>query len=1289
VPGAESPFVASLDASPVDDRPRLMMDWVAARVASFLGWSGPEDVAPDDHFVDDLGFDSLRAVDFKDVLESELGISVRTTALFDQPTPRELVAWLLDEVLAEQPEGASSDESFTDADEHGAPIAIIGMACRLPGGVTTPAELWSALKDGADLITEVPEDRWPMDRLYDPDVTTPGRMNTRCGGFVRDLDQFDAAFFGVSPREARQLDPQHRMLLEVAWTALEDAGLDADGLRGTDTGVFIGMRGSEYFDSQCDRGPLDGNQYYATGNAISTSAGRISYFLGLNGPSMAIDTACSASLVALHVACRSLRSGESGVAICGGVNAIIDAVSSISLSKAGMLSPDGRCKTFDASADGYGRAEGCGVVVLKPLDAALQDGDRVLAVIRGTAINQDGASGGLTVPSGSAQESVIRAALRDAGLRPAELQYIEAHGTGTSLGDPIELQSLDRVFGDAHADRPLLVGSVKTNLGHLETAAGISGLMKAVLAIRNGYIPPHLHLENPSPHIPWDDLRLSVPTDGAPWPEHGPRRAGISSFGFSGTNAHVIVEQAPPNPSRQPVPAGSLPMLKVSGKTPEARDALLDRWAALLERDPGTSLPSLIRSANLGRAEHPHRAALVAQDGEELLRQVTEARADTDAARGSLDHAPAHPPRVVWVFTGQGAQHPGMARQLYETAPAFRDTMDRCAAVFDQTREHPLFDVLWGDDTELLSRTDYTQPALFAVGAALADMWRSWGVTPSAVLGHSVGEYAAAYAAGVFSLEEGMRLIAARGALMVERCAPGAMLAVGMSRESAEELVLPRADSVAVAVVNGPQSVVISGDAAEVAALRAELAADGVKATELDVSHGFHSPLMDPMLDGFRSAARSVDFQPPRCSFISNLTGERVGERLTDPEYWVEHVRAPVRFVEGIEVLVEDADVVLELGPKPTLCALGRTCVPRPELRWVPSLRSGQADGSVLQRALAELWLSGAPIRWSGVYEGSVTEPVDVPTYPFQRQSFWLERGRGGSWRAVGDELVHPLLGSPVRAAVLGPGEWLFEARLDHRSPSWLEEHRVHGAAVVPAAVFVEMMLAGARHALASTDIRLENVAVEAPLLPGVAGVVVQTVVRPGEEGAVRLKVCSLQEDDWIDHATATASVGASIDPVDDPSTEGMDPLSVERFYDGYAELGLEYGPRFRAVADVARGDGAAVTALSVPEADDFGDWMVHPVLLDAAFQSSAAALGDAFDDVWLPVGMERVRVSAHGETTGRCRVLARPSEDTGRVITLDIQVVMPGGVPAVQVDGLKLVRAPRHALLKGADSLG
>ena len=656
------------------------------------------------------------------------------------------------------------------------PIAIVGMACRYPGGVNDPASFWQLLVDGRDAVTEVPTDRWDLDDVYDPDPDAPGKMSTRCGAFLDDVSHFDPQFFGIAPREATSMDPQQRLLLEVAWEAMEDAGIAPDTLRGTRTGVFVGLTTSDYAHVQADAAGLTGlDTYYTTGSAHSIAAGRVSYVLGLQGPSIAVDTACSSSLVAVHLAVQSLRAGESHVALAGGVNLILSPENSIMLSKLRMMAPDGRCKTFDAAADGFVRGEGCGLVALKRLSAALADGDRVLAVIRGSAVNQDGASSGLTTPNGPAQEAVVRDALANGGVAGRDVSYVEAHGTGTALGDPIEVQALAAVLGVGRdPDQPVAIGSVKTNVGHLEAVAGVAGFMKAVLVLQHQEIPPHLHLTEPNPHIDWAALPVVVPTEVSPWKGEELRFAGVSAFGFSGTNAHMVLEAGPPAAPAEPT--GAVRLLTLSARTESALRALAGRYADHLVAHPDLALEDVCATANAGRAHFAHRLAVIAGDRDPLgrcLRSVSAGELPPEAAIREV--TAADPPRVAFLFTGQGAQSPGMAAGLRASEPVFGAAFDRIVGLVDAELaaaavEPPLSRVLAAapgtPDAARLDQTIYTQTSLLAVELALVELWRSWGVTPSAMLGHSLGEIVAAVVAGVLSVEDGVRLVVARARLM-------------------------------------------------------------------------------------------------------------------------------------------------------------------------------------------------------------------------------------------------------------------------------------------------------------------------------------------------------------------------------------------------------------------------------------------------------------------------------------------------------------------------------------------
>ncbi len=877
------------------------------------------------------------------------------------------------------------------------PIAVIGIACRVPSGEDT-ARFWRLMRDGVDAIGPVPADRWDADALYDPDPEVPGRVSTRAGGFLASVDQFDPEFFGIAPREAAGMDPQQRLLLEVSWEALEHAAQPADRLERTPTGVYVGLAASDYAYLQlhaADPALLDA--HFSSGIAHSIASGRLSYLLGLQGPALTIDTACSSSLVAIHLACQALRGGECRMALAGGVSLMLAPDAFIALSRSHMLSPDGRCKTFDAAADGFARGEGCGMVVLKRLSDAIADGDRILAVVRGSAVNQDGPSSGLTAPNGPQQEAVIRAALASASIAPRDVSYVEAHGTGTELGDPLEVQALGAVFGaDRDPHDPLLLGSVKTNIGHLEAAAGVTGFIKVVLSLRNRAIPAHLHFRTPSPHIPWGELPLRVPTVLTPWePVSGRRIAGVSSFGFSGTNAHVVLEEAPAPPVATSVPERRPCLLAISARSDGALAELAGRYAEALDGVSSADLANFCFTVNAGRAHFRRRATIIAGSVDELrarLRALAGGQG-ADGLRVST-HTRRDPPRVAMMFTGQGAQYPEMARALYEAAPVFRDALDRCASVLAPLLERPLLDVIFAGvtDPSPLDETRYTQPALFAVEYALTELWRSWGIVPSAVIGHSVGEYVAACVAGVMSLEDGLRLIASRGRLMQELPTGGAMAAIFASEAAVEAAIAPYHDRAAIAAVNGGNQVVASGAADAVDAICGEFTAHGTRCQALKVSHAFHSPLMDPMLDAFEREVAGVRLSAPQVRLVSNLTGA-VAESsdVVRPEYWRRHVRDAVRFADGLTALAAlRPDCIVEIGPHPTLIGFAADVLAGAAPTLVPSLRKGQPDWEQMLSAVAALYLEGADVDWKAVARGAPARIIDVPSYPFQRERYWF-----------------------------------------------------------------------------------------------------------------------------------------------------------------------------------------------------------------------------------------------------------------------------------------------------------
>ncbi|MEH1781706.1 MAG: type I polyketide synthase [Nostoc sp.] len=921
--------------------------------------------------------------------------------------------------------------------EKSEPIAIIGMGCRFPGNANNPASLWRLLQDGVDAVGEVPSDRWDVDAFYDPDPEAPSKSYTRNGSFIQEVDQFDPQFFGMSPREAASLDPQQRLLLEVTWEALENAGLAPNKLRNSRTGVYVGICTDDHVSNQTINAviklftPSSKNQetstsvdgYTGIGVARSIAVGRISHLLGLQGPNIQLDTACSSSLVAVHLACQSLRLKECNLALVGGVNAILFPGNTIVRCKMKALAPDGRCKTFAASADGYGQGEGCGMVVLKRLSDALADGDSVLAVIRGSATNHDGPSGGLTVPNKKAQKEVIQQALQNARVEPHQVSYVEAHGTGTSLGDPIELESLAAVYGKnrPHSE-PLVVGSVKTNFGHLEAAAGVSSLMKVVLALYHQEIPPHLHFTEPNPYIPWNEIPVVVPTTGIPWLRgEQPQMAGVSSFGMSGSNVHVILQEAPEQVKSPKSKVGSenylvrpVHLLTLSAKTPKALEDLASSYHHHLEIYPEERLEDICYTANTGRSHFQYRLAALATSRAELkekllslqdprlLEEVGDlTREALGVFSGQLQNTSSQP-KIAFLFTGQGSQYVRMGWELYQTQPIFRQALEQCDRILQPYLKIPLLEVLYPHAeveeqvSHLVNETAYTQPALFALEYALVQLWKSWGIEPDVVMGHSVGEYVAATVAGVFSLEDGLKLIATRGRLMQQLPEGGEMVSVLASESQVREAlaqiavgIAPYTSQVAIAAFNGPENIVISGGSEAIRAICSNLESQGVKIKRLQVSHAFHSPLMEPMLREFEAVAQQVSYHQPQIPLISNVTGQRADRSIATHQYWVDHIRQPVKFAQSIETLYQQGyTVFLEIGPKPILLGMGRQCLPDNQKAWLASLRSPQSDSEQMLSSLGQLYVQGAKVDWLGFDRDYGRRKVMLPTYPFQRQFY-------------------------------------------------------------------------------------------------------------------------------------------------------------------------------------------------------------------------------------------------------------------------------------------------------------
>ncbi|MER7475247.1 SDR family NAD(P)-dependent oxidoreductase, partial [Micromonospora sp. NPDC000018] len=1242
------------------ERAALLLDLVRTRCATVVGHAGPEQVEPRRPFKE-LGFDSLMAVELSNRLSAATGVRLAPHAVFNHPTAEALAAHLHARLLGTAATEVA-DATTVALDE---PVAVVAMACRFPGGIGSPEELWRLLDAGGDVVGDLPTDRgWPLADLYDPVPGTPGKTYVRAGGFLTGIADFDAEFFGISPREALAMDPQHRLLLETSWEALERAGIDPGALRGSRTGVFAGTHGQDYADQIAPGVPSDDGEVTAdeghllTGTAGSVLSGRVAYALGLEGPAVTVDTACSASLVALHLAVQALRQGDCDLALAGGVSVLSSPAGLTGFSRQRGLAADGRCKAFAEEADGFGMSEGVGMLVVERLSDARRRGHPVLAVVRGSAVNQDGASNGLTAPNGPSQERVIRAALGAARLTPADVDVVEAHGTGTPLGDPIEAEAILATYGQRPADAPpVLLGSVKSNLGHTQAAAGVAGVIKMVLAMRHGVLPRTLHAARRTSRVDWDAGSVDLLTEARPWPHADrPARAGVSSFGISGTNAHVIVEAAPVDePPAEPTPVdeptaepAALPWL-LSARTPEALAGQARRLRAHLAAHPDQRRIDVAWSLATTRAAFDARAVLVGADPERIaaaLDALAEGRPAPELVRG--DAGPAG--RCVFVFPGQGSQWLGMGLDLLDQAPVFAERMAACDAALRPYLNWSLLDVLrQTPGAPSLDQVDVVQPALFAMMVSLAELWRSYGVQPAAVVGHSQGEIAAACVAGILSLPDAARVVALRSRAIRALAGHGAMASVALPADVVRERIAPYGDRIAVAAVNGPAAVVVSGGEAAVEELLASLAAENVRIRRIAVDYASHSAHVERIRDELADALAGITPGPAAVPMFSTTDLRWVDGTALGPDYWYRNLRQPVELERAVRTLAEQGHATyVECSPHPVLTVGIEETLAEHDTVVVGSVQRDQGDRARFLLSLAQLHVAGVPVDWRPALAGG--RRVDLPTYAFAHRRYWPRPvGGPGDVGAAGlDAAGHPLLGASV--ALAEAKGHLLTGRLSVAAQSWLADHRVMETVLVPGTGLVELCLRAGDEVGCPV---LDELVIETPLaLPGDGATQVQVAVGPaGDDGRRPVTLHSRPADGpadapWTRHASATLSTADSPPPPADlaawppPHARVVD---LTGFYAGLAADGYAYGPAFQGLRAVwASGDEVyAEVELPPAERSDAARYGLHPALLDAALH--AAHFGGIADAgagrLLLPFAWNGVTLHAAGATALRVRV--------------------------------------------------
>ncbi len=1273
--------------------PKEIQEWLISQIAAVLHIS-PEDIDIRESFAN-YGLSSRDAVILSGDLEAWLNRRLSPTLAYDHPN-----ILSLSEYLGGDADSRSSTPPPASPSAHAhEPIAVIGLGCRFPGA-KDPEAYWQILKEGGDMISEIPADRWRKEAFFDPDPSVPGKAISRWGGFLDRIDQFDPFFFGISPMEARIMDPQQRLLLELSHEALDDAGQVIEDLSGSRTGVFVGISVNEYSHLQF-RDPAEITSHSGTGSTLAIAANRISYFYNFRGPSMAIDSACSSSLTAVHLACESIKRGECELALAGGVNLILSPAHAIAFTKAGLLAPDGRCKTFDARADGYVRGEGGGLVVLKNLSRALEDGDPVQAVILGSAMSQDGRSNGLMAPSREAQQAMLRDAYAAAGISPGSVQYVEAHGTGTLLGDSIEAEALGAVVGKERDGTPCRIGSVKSNIGHLESAAGIAGLIKVIVSLKNQRIPPSLHYEKPNPHIPFQALKLKVQNKLEAWPEtDGPALAGISSFGFGGTLVHMVVQEGipprEPEPAERTIPGESF-LLPLSAGHEDTLHWLVRHFLDLLDAGTAFNIRDICRAAGLRRSHYDLRLLAIGRSRKDLitgLKSFLRREPHPDLYLGGME--PGQRRKLVFVFPGQGGQWAGMARELFRQEPVFTHAMNRIDMEIRLRYGWSLIEELHAAPSETrIGEIDVIQPALFAIQVALAELWRSWGIVPDALVGHSMGEVAAAHTAGILSLEDALKVICGRSLLLRKCRGQGSMLVTELAPGQARQILKDHPPDISIAAVNSPSSTVLSGSPESLAAVMEDLQRQNLYAGWVNVDVASHSPQMEPLREDLQKALKDIGPQEARIPVYSTVTGARAGDGAFKASYWMDNLRKPVLFADTIGQMLEDGfNTFIEIGPHPILLGSIQQClpIPDPEVSLLPSLRRDEPEREALLRSLGKLYTLGVDVNWKHLYPGP-GKYIHLPSLPWHHQRFWIEGKATSStdpWHQAdaGSDAPHPLLGERISLAN-APSSFIWQAEVDPASLRFLEEHRIGEEIVFPASAYIEMAWQAARTAGLEEGSELADLKFETKMvLAKGASLSVQSHLTP-EDNTHSFRIYSQEKGNkgWTQHASARfipSEADNRLSPYDTGSSDLMDQeserISGETFYEALSQRGVHYGPIFRAIEYVWRKENEALgrLRLPVPIRNQTGHYQLHPALLDACLQVlGGLKYASREEGHFLPTACDRVRFAFREERPAYSHVSLLTEKDAGGdSIRADVRIMDENFAPLAELSGLRLQRA-------------